>query len=185
MARGDRRAEILDAAEELFVRNGLRRTSMEAIAARAGIAKPTLYAYFADKAAVFDALAGRVAGEWRTAFLAALEGDGDVAQRIGAALVAKHKALHLLFAGSPHAAEIYGAHEEGGAPQLAALDAELAERIERELQSAGASEARLVTQVLLAASAGIARRARSAAELGPALRLLAERLLRDGPGGLR
>jgi hypothetical protein len=37
---------------------------------------------------------------------------------------------------------------------------------------------RIVTQVFLAASDGIGRRAQSVAELGPAFRLLAERLLR-------
>jgi uncharacterized protein YbjT (DUF2867 family) len=50
--------------------------------------------------------------------------------------------------------------------------------IEAELAAAGVDRARIVTQFFLAASYGIDRRATSVAELGPAFRLLAERLLR-------
>ena len=51
-----KREAILAAARTLFLKHGLRGTSMEAIAREAGIAKPTLYAYFPDKAAIFSAL---------------------------------------------------------------------------------------------------------------------------------
>jgi AcrR family transcriptional regulator len=43
------RARILDAAEELFLRNGLDNTRMVDIAARAGITKVTLYRYFPNR----------------------------------------------------------------------------------------------------------------------------------------
>jgi len=179
MARSPGRIEaILDAAQALFLAQGLRATSMEAIAARAGVAKPTLYAYFPDKPAIFEALVDRVAAAWRRDFMAALESEGDAVQRIAAALTAKHKAVRRLLADSPHADQLYGEHDRGAAPQLAALEAELATVIERELSVAGAQRARLATQLLLAASYGVARRAQSTAELGPALRLLSERLLR-------
>ena len=39
-----KRETILRAASTLFLKHGLRGTSMEAIARAAGIAKPTLYA---------------------------------------------------------------------------------------------------------------------------------------------
>ena len=52
----EKRERILAAARELFLRQGLRATSMEAIARGAGMAKPTLYAEFADKDAVFLAI---------------------------------------------------------------------------------------------------------------------------------
>lgn len=179
MARSPIRIEgILDAAQELILKHGLRATSMEAIAARAGIAKPTLYVYFPDKAAVFSALLDRLIAGWRREFMAALGGEGDVVQRIAAALIAKNKAAWRLLADSPHADELYGEHERGGAVHFAAFEGELAAALERELAAAGIERARTLTQLLLAASFGIVRKAQSAAELGPALRLLVDRLVR-------
>jgi AcrR family transcriptional regulator len=177
-----RREGILDAAQALILKHGLRGTSMEAIARTAAIAKPTLYAYFPDKSAVFAALLDRLIGAWRAEFLSALRGDGDVVHRIAAALTAKHKAARRFLEGSPHADELYEEHDRGGAAQFAAFDAELAALIEAELAAAGVARARIVTQFFLAASYGIGRRAQSVAELGPAFRLLAERLLRPELG---
>jgi hypothetical protein len=50
--------------------------------------------------------------------------------------------------------------------------------LESELATAGVVRARLVTQLLLAAGYGIGHKATAIAELGPALRLLSERLIR-------
>jgi len=52
----DRRGVILRAATELFLRDGYPGTSMEAIAAAAGVSKATLYNHFANKAALFAAI---------------------------------------------------------------------------------------------------------------------------------
>ena len=173
-----KREAILQAAQSLMLKHGLRGTSMEAIARQAGIAKPTLYAYFADKPAVFTSLVERLIAEWRENFLAALKGDGDIVQRVGAALTAKNKGAMRLLAGSPHAAELYGEHDRLAAPQFRSYDAEIAAALESELTAAGVARPRLLTQLLLAASFGIGHKATSPAELGPALRLLAERLVR-------
>ena len=110
--------------------------------------------------------------------MAALGGEGDVVQRVAAALIAKNKAAWRLLADSPHADELYGEHERGGAAQFAAFETALAAAMERELAAAGIERARTLTQLLLAASFGIVRKAQSVAELGPALRLLVDRLVR-------
>jgi AcrR family transcriptional regulator len=169
---------ILEAAQELVLKHGLRGTSMEAIARQAGIAKPTLYVYFPDKAAVFAALVDRLVDAWRQEFFGALRGDGDLVQRLGAAMTAKHKAVMRLLANSPHADELYGEHDRSAAPQFTAFEMELSAAIEGELAVAGVTRARIVTQFFLAASFGIGRKAQSVAELGPAFRLLSERLIR-------
>lgn len=52
-ARSEKRAVILAAAQRLFLENGYKRTSMEAIRAEAGVSKPTLYNHYADKEALF------------------------------------------------------------------------------------------------------------------------------------
>lgn len=179
MAPTGKREAILEAASALFLKHGLRGTSMEAIARAAGIAKPTLYAYFPQKAAIFSALVEQLTATWRDDFLAALTAEGDIVQRVAAALIAKHKGAMRLLSGSPHAEELYGAGTErlSGA-RLRSLDAELAGALEAELARAGVTRPRLLTQMLLAASAGIGHKAQAPAELGPPLRLLAERLLR-------
>ncbi|MDI2030343.1 TetR/AcrR family transcriptional regulator [Saccharopolyspora sp. TS4A08] len=48
-----KRAAILDAAEELFVSDGFEVTSVDAIAARAGVSKRTVYDHFGDKRGLF------------------------------------------------------------------------------------------------------------------------------------
>ena len=62
------RAAILDAARELFERHGYPATTMEAIAAEAGVALKTVYLAFTTKAGLLRAL-------WDLL----LKGDGDVA----------------------------------------------------------------------------------------------------------
>ncbi|THV39815.1 TetR/AcrR family transcriptional regulator [Glycomyces buryatensis] len=55
-----KRAAILSSARELFVTDGFDRSSVDAVAARAGVSKRTVYDYFGDKQsllhAVFDAV---------------------------------------------------------------------------------------------------------------------------------
>ena len=50
------RRNILDAADKLFCKNGVEKTTMEQLAAEAGYSKPTLYGYFKDKDEVYFAL---------------------------------------------------------------------------------------------------------------------------------
>ena len=49
----DKREAVLAAAKQLFGIDGLRGTSMHAIAEAAGVSKVTLYSHFADKDALF------------------------------------------------------------------------------------------------------------------------------------
>ena len=58
-AISDRRARILDAAERCFVRSGFHRTTMQDVAAEAGMSPGNLYRYFASKEAMVVGLAER------------------------------------------------------------------------------------------------------------------------------
>src|SRR5262249_33663070 len=162
---------ILAAAQALLLKHGLRGTSMEAIARGAGIAKPTLYAYFPEKGAIFAALLTQLIRTWRQDFLTELHGEGDVVRRAGAALTAKYKGMRRLVAASPHPEELYGEGDRLSATELGRLEEELAAALELELSTAGVVRARLVAQLLLAAAYGVGHKAQSPAELGPALRL--------------
>ncbi|WP_020496544.1 TetR/AcrR family transcriptional regulator C-terminal domain-containing protein [Sciscionella marina] len=56
--RIDKRAAILDAAFQVFARDGYANAAVDAIAAAAGVAKPTVYNHFTDKQTLFrEALA--------------------------------------------------------------------------------------------------------------------------------
>ncbi len=51
-----KRADILAAARALFLADGFERTSVDAVAARAGVSKRTVYDYFGDKQALLIAV---------------------------------------------------------------------------------------------------------------------------------
>ena len=55
----DRHARILDAAERCFVRSGFHRTTMQDVAAEAGMSPGNLYRYFPSKDAMMAGLAER------------------------------------------------------------------------------------------------------------------------------
>lgn len=50
-----KRQAILDAAKSLFLSNGYASTSMDAVAAEAGVSKLTVYSHFNDKETLFSA----------------------------------------------------------------------------------------------------------------------------------
>jgi len=54
--RSEKRARALDAALVVFSENGYAAATMDAIAAQAGLTKPTLYQYFASKDELFQAM---------------------------------------------------------------------------------------------------------------------------------
>ncbi|MFE7841039.1 TetR/AcrR family transcriptional regulator [Streptomyces sp. NPDC057474] len=51
-----KRAAILSAARELFLADGFDRSSVDAVAARAGVSKRTVYDYFGDKQTLLHAV---------------------------------------------------------------------------------------------------------------------------------
>ncbi len=59
MARRSTRDMIIDVAADLFATIGLRRTTMETIAAAAGRGRRTIYMYFKNKAGIYDAVVER------------------------------------------------------------------------------------------------------------------------------
>jgi AcrR family transcriptional regulator len=84
-----RPSELLDAALDLFVEKGYAATRVEAVAARAGVSKGTLFLYFPSKAELFQAvvqanLAARFA-DWNAEY-AAMEGGDSAADMLRHAL---------------------------------------------------------------------------------------------------
>ena len=65
--------ELLDAARAVFAERGLRAATMDAIADRANSTKPTLYAHFGDKQALYRAAMAREAAALRQWLITAYE----------------------------------------------------------------------------------------------------------------
>jgi AcrR family transcriptional regulator len=88
--RGDRRQDLLSAAAQRFVADGIRATTMEDIARDAGAGKATLYRYFGNKDAVIDALLERESERFARGveLAAAAVEDADAVARLEAAFVA-------------------------------------------------------------------------------------------------
>jgi AcrR family transcriptional regulator len=73
-----RRPLILDAASGLFIEHGYEGTSMEAVAKAAGVTKPVVYACFAGKEELFEALLEREEARVLQTIQASLPADADV-----------------------------------------------------------------------------------------------------------
>lgn len=171
----EKRRRILDAARFLVLRQGLRATTMEAIAREARIAKPTLYAQFADKDAVFTGIIDEMLGDLEAAYEAGMAGPGDLPERIGAALAGKYGVINAVLAGSPHADELYDEHNRA-AGRFRALDERVRGEIAAELRAAGAADADGLARLVLAGAYGIARKL-GPDEIGPGIRQLCRRLI--------
>ncbi|MGW4377808.1 TetR/AcrR family transcriptional regulator [Streptomyces albidoflavus] len=72
--RIDKRRAILDAAIRVFAREGYAQAGLDAIAAEAGVAKPTIYNHFGGKETLFREAVMEATQRSSTKSLAALEG---------------------------------------------------------------------------------------------------------------
>lgn len=174
-----RRQRLLEAAEKLFSASGYRAVTMAAIAAEAGYAKATAYAYFADKDEVFRAVASDLAGRILADFDAALAAPGEVEARLARALRGKDTLIHRLVAGSPHAGELFEARDRLVRSMFDEMDRTLLARVTATLSDGrerGLPAARLA-RILVRASRGLATRADGAEALGADIEILVRRLV--------
>ena len=91
-----RRRQVLDAAIAVFSEEGLHGASMDAIAARAGVSKPLVYAHGGTKDALFAACLAREAERLMTAMTAAV-GSGGPAHGADDAEARLFRALRAFF----------------------------------------------------------------------------------------
>ncbi|MEV6635479.1 TetR/AcrR family transcriptional regulator [Actinoplanes sp. NPDC051470] len=69
-----KRAAILSAARELFLNDGFDRTSVDAVSARAGVSKRTVYDYFGDKQTLLAAVVNDISGSLLDAVRRTIQG---------------------------------------------------------------------------------------------------------------
>lgn len=80
----EKRAAILDAAKRLFPHSGFEGTSMDAIAAEAGVSKLTVYSHFTDKETLFFAAIHARCEEQMPATLFNVDLEGPVRHQLDA-----------------------------------------------------------------------------------------------------
>ncbi|MDX2169576.1 MAG: TetR/AcrR family transcriptional regulator, partial [Deltaproteobacteria bacterium] len=100
------RERILPAAYARFAGYGFRRTSMEDIAAAAGVSRAALYLQFRNKEAIFRALSQQLHEQALAGATAAVQADGRLAERLRAAVEARSLRFVEIAYGSPHGAEL-------------------------------------------------------------------------------
>ena len=176
----EKRRRILEAARFLVLRNGLRGTTMEAIAREAGIAKPTLYAQFADKDAIFGGIVDELMDDLLAAYDSGMQGAGDVAERIGAALSGQYAVLARTLGGSPHAAELMTEHKRLGL-RFRDKDLRAEAEIAGALRAAGVADADVLARVITHAAYGIALKTSDEAEMVAGIKLLCRRMIGPAP----
>jgi AcrR family transcriptional regulator len=107
----DKRDRILDAAQSLFVRYGVKRTSIDDVAREAGIAKGTVYLSFGSKAELFAAIADRLCATTLADIRRIARDAAPLTGRLVGILDCAIGAPHRLVAQSPHIAELTASKE--------------------------------------------------------------------------
>jgi AcrR family transcriptional regulator len=106
---------ILDAATDVFRRQGFRRSSIEQAAEAAGLTRQALYHHFKSKEALFRAVIERVYESALAAGIAAAEAKekagGGLADILVAGVSGRLKHLITSFDGSPHIEELFSEHQ--------------------------------------------------------------------------
>ena len=136
-----KRADILKAAQRLFLELGFEGTSMDAIAALAGVSKLTVYNHFTDKERLFqDAVEQRCREQLPDDLFAPLQGGDiernlrEIATRFQALMESADSiALHRMMLGDAHNAQRLGElfWNAGPARIIASLDAFLRAAVAR------------------------------------------------------
>ncbi|WP_460539477.1 TetR/AcrR family transcriptional regulator [Glycomyces halotolerans] len=86
LPRSERRAQLLQAAQEVFVSHGYHATSMDDIAERAGVSKPVLYQHFTSKLELYLALLDGRASELVDRIREAMDRSEDNKERVNEAM---------------------------------------------------------------------------------------------------
>ncbi len=127
---------VLAAALTLFGRHGFQRTSMADIAREAGIARATLYLRFAEKRALFSALAASLVDEALARAQAAWIADAPLSRNIAATLLAKDLVFFHILNATPHGAELLELEAELTAAHVVRLDESFAALLARRAREA-------------------------------------------------
>lgn len=151
----DRTADVLDATLRCLLRYGVRRTTMDDIAAEVGLSRSAVYQYVRNK----DDAARRLAAQLHDRALQqardAAHADVSTADRVHDALSAKLNLTAGLFADSPHAAELLDEQARLSGDICRGFTADLTALLTEVLTDADAPRPADTAQILLATTIGL------------------------------
>jgi len=147
----DKRGRILDAAQSLFLRYGVKRTALDDVVREAGIAKGTLYLYFNSKDALFAAIAERLCAETLRKAEEAIASTSSLTPRIVGCLDASIGSMHRLTAQSPHIVELTESKEALAAAIFNGFNHKMKNLLRKVLRDGGIKRADAVEMVFAAA----------------------------------
>lgn len=161
-----RRQVILDAALSLFAADGYERTSLDRVAAAAGVTKPVLYDHFASKRALFVALLEREVASMSRGLIGSVDPSAPLEERLRSLALAaiRHARRH------PAASRLLFT-DPSGDPKIRSVHAR-AQAGARETFAAG-----ILADPVFEASPGLSRKA-SAELLGDLQNAVLQRLVR-------
>jgi AcrR family transcriptional regulator len=133
----DKRARILSAAQDLFLRYGVKRTSIDDVAREAEIAKGTVYLYYESKHELFAAVAERICSDILATASQTLLKKKLLAERLVDFLDTYIGQMHRLIAQSPHLAELRESKETLAATIYANFDSQMKGLIRTALNEEG------------------------------------------------
>jgi AcrR family transcriptional regulator len=152
----EKRTRILHAARDLFLRYGVKRTSIDDVARAAGIAKGTVYLSFASKDALFANLAELMCKDILDRAEAAITTSAPLSERVVNFLDVVVGANSRLLAHSPHAAELIDSKQAFAAPVFADFHARVEDLLARSLRDEGVGNNE-APQMFIAAAHGVWR----------------------------
>ena len=164
-----RQAEILDAALEVFLRFGFKKTSMDDLARAAGLSRQGLYLHFPNKEVLFEAMVIRSMGDLRrNAQTGLAQTQLDIRER----LLDAFQAMHGGAVGSGALDELIATTAAMVGPAMRDLEETFVADVTRALADAGVDKgwaqeglsARSLAEHLSESSAGIKHKAKSPAE---------------------
>lgn len=171
---------LLDAGLRLFLRHGLRKTTMEAIAAEAQVAKATAYAWYPNKTAVFAAVVEDVIDRLVDDAIAAAALEQGPQAAIERSMETKFGRLFELVHTSKEGAELLAASNQLTADVVQRGHARYVAHLAKLLMACELPVRRPATELaelLDSAAEGVIARARDRADAERRVRLLVDRFV--------
>ncbi len=129
MLDNEKRTRILQAAQSLFIRYGVKRTSIDEVARAADIAKGTLYLYYDSKEMLFAEVAKNICADILAEANKAAAMPVPLAERLVGILDSEIGVLHRLVEHSPHVRELTETKEALASAAFATLDQDIKQLI--------------------------------------------------------
>ena len=129
MLDNEKRTRILHAAQSLFIRYGVKRTSIDEVARAADIAKGTLYLYYDSKEMLFAEVAKNICADILAEANKAAAMPVPLAERLVGILDSEIGVLHRLVEHSPHVRELTETKEALASAAFATLDQDIKQLI--------------------------------------------------------